>query len=255
MTNYETTLTDSPCKSAVSFLFLEESLHTRQNRKRRRGGQSDEEDNVTTVLETEDSSGSLQSTDSGIEMTKGTELQRAGDSDVELIDIMQSEMDNDDLIMVESDIDTDSEFERVNSDAELLLEEHDNVKLVHGQTTSRSPNSSRLCHPACLAAQFGPRQFYASVRNSLMDTYGCIVWCVKCLKSCCSCHRKRWTVNGQSNENPARRLRRFVVNLVRLVLDRKVFVSTLLYGLLAFLAIICQEVCMLMLLVADAETI
>ena len=37
------------------------------------------------------------------------------DSDTELIDVTQSEIDDDELMMAESDSDADSDFERVNS--------------------------------------------------------------------------------------------------------------------------------------------
>ena len=172
------------------------------------------------------------------------------DSDTELIDVTQPEIDDDDLIIVESDVDTDSDFERVNSDTELLLLENCANSTSVGSTRTRflftSPKS-RLhgCLSSCLSSQCGPRQWYDRVRNSLTDTYGCLVGCVASLRVCGKCRqRRKWTpgeVRGQTVKK-LKRLRHSVVNLVRLIFDRRIFVSTFLYGLLAFFTIMCQEV-------------
>ena len=64
-----------------------------------------------------DRNGSLQSSDSGIELSASEKI----DLDTELTDVTSDDSDVDELVMVESDIDTDYDFERVNSDTELLI--------------------------------------------------------------------------------------------------------------------------------------
>ena len=171
------------------------------------------------------------------------------DFDTELIDVTQPEIDDDELIMVESDIDTDSDFERVNSDTELLYKVvHDDsrtLKNTYAQIKlSSSCTSPRACIPECLMTQCGPRQCYGSVKNSLMDSYRCVAVCVDCLKGCGNCRRRKCTsreVKGQFI-GKLRGFRRTVVRYIRLILDRRVFISTFLYGSLAFLVVMCNEV-------------
>ena len=168
------------------------------------------------------------------------------DSDTELIDVTQPEIDDDQLIMVESDIDTDSDFERVNTDIELLLRDRKSEKLMldFNQTQGKSSIGFRTCVPECVMTQCGPRQCCGSVKNSLMDSYRCVAVCVDCLKGCGSCRKRQWTPGEVKSHFTIklRTLRHSAVSLVRLVIDRRVFLSTSLYGLLAFISIMCQEV-------------
>ena len=236
---------------SAAFLFLEETLNTKKSRK---GRDSDppvrEEGSVnsqSSTLEAIDSSCSLQSNDSGIELPSSTSLEKV-DSDTELIDVTQPEMHDDDLIIVESDIDTDSEFERVHSDTELLFKLRNDSSLGINQGRS---SSSRFRVPDCLVTQCGPRQCYGSIRNSLLDTYEFVLVIVKCLKSCSNCLRRRRTDEhsrevadrGHPLRELPKRLAYSVIIYVRLILDRRVFISILLYGTLAFLVVMCNEVC------------
>ena len=239
------------CFSAA-FLFLEESHHTKKKRRERKEESEErgrcDQDSVSSgasTLETIDSSGSLQSNDSGIELLSGGKLAKV-DSDTELIDVTQPEIDDDDLIMVESDIDTDSDFERVNSDTELLYKvvHRDTKNLKRTQMGSKPSISPRLCVPECLVSQCGPRQCYGSVRNSLLDTYECVAVSLEHLKGCCSCHQRKWTPGGVKGQ-AAGKLRgcgHSVSSYIRLICDRRVFVSTFIYGFFAFLVVMCNEV-------------
>ena len=167
------------------------------------------------------------------------------DSDTELIDVTQSEMDdhNDELMMMESDIDTDSDFERVSSDTELLVREN-RTSETHS-SHSKWSKFVKCCIPSCLVSQCGPRQCYGRVRNSLVDSYGCVLLCTECLKECDRSQRsKQWTpgeVRGQSKRT-LKGTYLSLLNLIRLIFDRRVFLSTLLYGVLAFFTIITNEV-------------
>ena len=98
---------------------------------------------------------------------------------------------------------------------------------------------------SCLIRECGPGQCYGRVRNSLADSYGCVVVCTECLKSCVNCrYTKRWTpgeVKGKAKAK-LRNARHSMLNLLCLILDRRIFLSTLLYTLLAFFTITCNEV-------------
>ena len=225
-------------------------MHTKKRRSSFQRSKEEEEESEelgeAATLVAKDSSSSLRSNDSGIEMMKNAARLDRVDSDTELIDVTQPEIDDDDLIMVESDIDTDSDFERVNSDTELLYKENKNKQLKFDDrgNESKCSISPRLCVPECLVSQCGPRQCYGSVRNSLLDTYECVAVSLEHLKGCCSCHQRKWTPGGVKGQaaGKLKGTRRSIVNLARLVLDRRVFLSTYLYGQLAFFSIMCQEV-------------
>ncbi len=191
-------------------------------------------------LETNDSSGSLLSSDSGIELKMN-----GSDSDTELIDVTQPEINDhdDELVMMESDVDADSDFERVNSDTELLVNEYK----TSTNSTSKCSRFAKRFIPSCLLRECGPGQCYGGVRNSLMDSYGCVVASVEYLKGCGKSHRhSKWStggeVRGHSKRTLVKRTYHSVLNLICLILDRRVFLSTLLYGVLAFFTIICNEV-------------
>ena len=229
----------------AGFFLLEESLHTKKGSLKKRDSHPGcEEDSSTgsdphsTSLETNDSSGFLFSNDSGIELKMN-----GSDSDTELIDVMQPEINdhNDELKIMESDTDTGSDFERVNSDTELLVSEHKT-----SNTTSKCSKVVKRFIPSCLVSECGPHQCYGRVRNSLMDSYGCVVVCMECLKGCGkSHHHSTWSteeIREHGKSTFVKRTYRSVLNLICLILDRRVFLSTLLYGVFAFFAIICNEV-------------
>ena len=62
----------------------------------------------------------MQSNDSGIELFPSDKIDS---DDAEMIDFSNEDTNSDGIVMAESDIDTDSDFERVNSDTELLVAE------------------------------------------------------------------------------------------------------------------------------------
>ena len=168
------------------------------------------------------------------------------DSDTELIDVTQPEIDDqdDELMMMESDIDTDSDFEPMSSDTELFVRKDRTSDMRSDR--SRWSKFVKQFVPSCLIRECGPRNCYGRVRNSLVDSYGCVLLCTKCLKECgyksfCS---RQWTpgeVKGQS-ARPLKGTCQSVLNIIRLIFDRRVFFSTLLFGVFAFFAIITSEV-------------
>ena len=227
----------------VAFLLLEESLHTKKGSEKEDGGSSQKRETTLNLnrLETETSSNSLQSGDSGIELSSGV---KTIGSDASLHP--PDNTSNDELTMMESDIDTDSDIEVIDSDTELLLETQSNSKNSDGSGAhSYLSRSFKSSVSSCLVRECGPRQCYGRVRNSLVDSYDCVVLCVECLKSCVTYrHGNRWRpgeVKGQA-KTKLRNAIHSVLNLLRLILDRRVFLSTLLYALLAFFTIMCNEV-------------
>ena len=230
----------------AGFFLLEESLHTKKRSIQKRDDCEENSscscDTHSTNLETNDSSGSLLSNDSGIALKMNS-----SDSDTELIDVTQSEINDhdDEMIMIESDIDTDSDFEQASSDTELLIHER-RTSDVHS-SRSKCSNFVKRFIPSCLIRECGPQQCYGRVRNSLVDSYGCVKMCTKCLKESGKSHpRKRsWTlgeVRGQSKRT-IKKMCQSMLNLIRLILlDRRVLLSTLLYGVFAFFTIITIEV-------------
>lgn len=230
----------------VAFLLLEESLDTKKRSVREDSWSNHESDrtwnDTAALLEAKDSSisSSLQSGDSGIELSNGV---KTIDPDINL---PQPDTNDDDLIMMESDIDTDSDLETINSDTELLLETEGNSKNSDDSRAHlHSPRSFVSTISSCLVSECGPEQCYGRVRNSLVDSYDCVMVCVEYLKGCMHyCHGKQWTpgeVKGQAKAT-LRKVRHSALNLLRLILDRRVFLSTLLYALLAFFDVMCNEV-------------
>ena len=192
----------------------------------------------------------MQSNDSGIELLPSDKIDS---DDAEMIDFSNEDTNSDGIVMAESDIDTDSDFERVNSDTELLVAE----RLEAKNSTKSRRNYSRFrdrgcftkfrqhCIPECIFTECAPRQCYGSARHSIMDSYESVIACVRYLKVCgTTCCRKKWAP-GEAGSGAKVKLRTFcrsIVGLVRLVVDRRVFLSTLLYGLVAFIVIISNEV-------------
>ena len=194
----------------------------------------------------------MQSNDSGIELLPGDKI----DSDTEMIDLSNDDPNPDGILMAESDIDTDSDFERVNSDTELLLSE----RLNEARNMSKTQNQSHTglhscfakfrkhCVPECIFTECAPTQCYSSARHSVIDSYESIIACIRYAKICgtrCCC-RKKWTPGETESTSDGkaklRMLCRSIVDMARLVVDRRVFLSTLLYGLVAFIVIISNEV-------------
>ena len=226
----------------AAFFFLEESHHLKKKKKGRSDSSQEESSNDSESEDKNDFPSSLQSNDSGIELLTNERI----DSDTELVDLTRSDIDDsdmDEVMVVESDIDTDSDFERVNSDTELLINERNEAKKVSSDQDCLF-KFRQLCIPECIVTQCGPKQCYHSARNSVADSYDNVVACLVCLKHCGSCCQRKWTP-GETRSGAKVKLRKAgqsVLAILRLMMDRRVFLSTLLYGLVAFLVIISNEV-------------
>ena len=237
---------------AAAFFFLEETLSTKK--KNRRKNNSPEDSAVVTSLTGDriDSSGSMQSNDSGIELLPGDKI----DSDAEMIDLSNDDRSNDGIMVAESDLETDSDFERVSSDTELLLAERLEATCTYSTRNRQNHTRSHgclaklqhYCIPECIFTECAPGQCYDSARHSVVDSYESVVTCVRCVKLCgtrwCCCRRytPRGEDTGEESGEKLTKVRRSIVDLARLVIDRRVSLSTLLYGLVAFIVIIANEV-------------
>ena len=211
----------------------------------------EEESSVDTSLsgERNDSSGSMQSNDSGIELLTNERL----DSETELYDLSNDDetLNTTDpgLLIAESDIDTDSDMERVNSDTELLISvrerERKSSNANRGCSAECWPKFRQYCIPECIFTQCSPGQCFNSARNSVMDSYESCVACVMCLKGSCTCCCKRNWSPGEAKSDGRGKLKKFgrsVFGVLWLMVDRRVFLSTLMYGLTSFVIIISNEV-------------
>ena len=235
----------------ASFFFLEESLHTKR-RNRRFNGEEGSVIDTSLSEERNDSSSSMQSNDSGIELVTSERRK----SDTELLDLSNGDIDDideyttspDGLLMAESDVDTDSDFERVDSGTELLIaerqEEAKNLRRSQGRLQNCLIKFREVCIPECIFTQCTPTHCYHSARHSVVDSYENTVACLECLKVSCSCWGQRWTPGeaGSGGRVKLRKAGRSFIDVLRLMLDRRVFLSTLLYGLLSFVSIISNEV-------------
>ena len=180
-----------------AFFFLDETLHTKAKKRP-----------TSRAEASSDSDHHLPSLDSGIEMIQQGEVTDADDSDVEML--VPSEA----VRIVESDIDSQSDFENVSSDTELLIEERrEEVRIQNaiGRVGRAKRNLVRY------------RQ-----------------QCTSCVTCCLDCTpRKACTLVGTKLRAGGSKMKL----MLRLIRDRRVIISTLLYGMLAFATIIVQEVC------------
>ena len=134
-------------------------------------------------------------------------MTEADESDVELLVPSQT------IQIVESDIDSQSDFENVSSDTELLLDER--------REEVRFQNKLGLLGRA--------KRNLLSYRQQ----------CKSCVTCCLDCTpRKACMLVGTKLRAGGSKLKM----MLRLIRDRRVIISTSLYGLLAFATIITQEV-------------
>ena len=192
--------------STVAFVFLDETLHTKKKKKisRRVSDQSDSSQSSDVEMRKQGSGEQLETDDSEIEMNGTASL------------------------IAESDIDSQSDFEIVSaesSDVELLV---------------RAPRHNKR------------RRWIAKVKNApskvvvrakkrfhhyRQQCVSCVMWWTQC-KCECSVEKTKSYVVEKSKAGVAKL--KMMLNLLR---DRRVLLSTGLYGLLGFITIISNEVC------------
>lgn len=197
----------------------------------------------------------MQSNDSGIELLPSDKV----DSDTEMIHNIMSNDDidpsPDGIMMAESDIDTDSDFERVNSDTELLIAERLEARKLTSKIHNQYHNSRlrncfttfrKHCVPECIFTECAPTQCYVSARHSVIDSYEGVAACVRYTKICGTrcCGHNKWTPGESGAKAKLKMFRRLIVDVARLMVDRRVCLSTMLYGMVAFVVIISNEVIM-----------
>ena len=139
---------------------------------------------------------------------QGEVTEAADESDVELL------VPSETIQIVESDIDSQSDFETVSSDTELLLEER--------RAEVRFQNE--------LGHLGRAKRKLLSYRQQCKS---CVTCCLECTP------RKACTLLGTKLRAGGSKLKM----MLRLIRDRRVIISTSLYGMLAFGSIIIQEVC------------
>ena len=205
--------------STVAYLFLDETLHT----KKKKGGSQREQEGVSGQSDSSQLDSSQVSSNSDIEMVK--QDGETEDSDVE----MQQLSGASDLI-VESDIDSQSDYEVVSaesSDVELLLRVPE-----HKKHRRRRVTRVRNYAPSEVAVRVKERAHHYQKQCVL-----CMSWCTHC-KEECTLQNTRSFVVSKLKAGVAK-----LKTMITLLRDRKVLLSTVLYGLTSCISITSNEVC------------
>ena len=187
----------------VAFVFLDETLHTKKKKKISR--------------RVSDQSDCSQSSD--IEMKSGDQVE-TDDSEIE--------MNGTATLIAESDIDSQSDFEIVSaesSDVELLVRVPRHNKRKRWIAKVKNAPSKVV-----VRAKEG-------LHHYRQQCVSCVTWCTQC-KCECSVEKTKSYVVEKSKAGVAKL--KMMLNLLR---DRRVLLSTGLYGLLGFITIISNEVC------------
>ena len=203
--------------STVAYVFLDETLHTKK-----KDGSQREQQGVSGQ-----SDSSHVSCNSDIEMMTqdGEEVERE-DSDAE----MQQLSGTSDLI-AESDIDSQSDYEIVSaesSDVELLLRVPEHEKHRRRWLLNRVRNYA----PSKVAVRAKER-----AHHYRKQCISCVTWCTHCKEECTPRNTRSFVV-GKLKAGVAK-----LKMLLTVMRDRRVLLSTVLYGLMSCIAITSNEVC------------
>ena len=213
--------------SIAAWLFLDETLH-RKKKKPHQYEPSDQSDEISTPSQNTD--------DSGIELSASDPLMTPvrEDSDTEMVDLsptdnIQNDQDNDPILMADSDIDTDNDFDLISSDTELMIRER-------GGSGNKRQCPRKLCfNPLYPCIKFKERIIDCVATPIAIITY---LWSTE--------KRGSWSPRKAfSKETISRKTKSALQSVKRtggLMLDRRVFLGTFLYGLYAFIGIMSVEV-------------
>ena len=186
------------------------------------------------VSSSEASGESAPSNDSGIGLNPATQQ---SDSDTEMINLGDGGVEaTEEIVIAESDIDTESDFETDTSDTDLL------IKTTGSQLQKPSPQQRIL---NCL----NPLPLFLKIKDRFTDCFSSIVACVTCVAGCklcmgCSSGGQKCSLHSV-RRGAVCRLKKIGSKLLQtglLFKDRRVLLSTLLYGLASFIFIIQNEV-------------
>ena len=194
--------------STVAFMFLDETLHTKKKKKKSQAEQ------------VSDQSDCSQSAD--IEMKKQGSGGRTETNDSEI------EMNGTASLIAESDIDSQSDFEIVSaesSDVELLVRVPQHNKRRRWITKVKNAPSK--------AAERAKEELH----HYRQQCISCVMWCTQC-KCECSVEKTKSFVMEKSKAGLCKL--KMMLGLLR---DRRVLLSTGLYGLLGFTTVLSNEVC------------
>ena len=200
--------------ATVAYVFLDETLHTKK-----KGGSQREQEGASGQ-----SDSSHVSCNSDIEMmTQDGEEVETANSDAEL-------GGTSDLI-AESDIDSQSDYEVVSaesSDVELLLRVPEHKKHRRRRLLNRVRNYA----PSKVAVRAKER-----AHHYRKQCISCATWCTHCKEECTPRSTRSFVV-GKVKAGVAK-----LKMMLLLMLDRRVLLSTMLYGVIACITIISNEVC------------
>ena len=187
-------------------MFLDETLHTKKKKKKSR-----------RVSDQSDCS-----------LSSDIEMRQQGSGERTETDDSEIEMNGTTSLIAESDIDSQSDFEIVSaesSDVELLVRAPQHSKRRRWITRIKNAPSK-----AAERAKEGLRHY----REQCIS---CVMWCTQC-KCECSVEKTKSYVVKKSKAGVAKL--KMMLGLLR---DRRVLLSTGLYGLLGFTTVLSNEVC------------
>ena len=200
--------------ATVAYVFLDETLHTKK-----KGGSQREQEGASGQ-----SDSSHVSCNSDIEMmTQDGEEVETANSDAELGGTSN--------LIAESDIDSQSDYEVVSaesSDVELLLRVPEHKKHRRRRLLNRVRNYA----PSKVAVRVKERAHHYQRQCVL-----CATWCTHCREECTPRSTRSFVV-GKVKAGVAK-----LKMMLLLMLDRRVLLSTMLYGVIACITIISNEVC------------
>ena len=213
--------------SIAAWLFLDETLH-KKIKKPPQDEPSDQSDDISTPSQSTD--------DSGIDLSASDPLMTPvrEDSDTEMvnlspIDSIQSDMDDAPILMADSDVDTDNDFDAISSDTELMIRER-------GRSGNRRQCPRKLC--------FNPLYPCIKFKERIV---GCVATPVAIIAYFWNAEKRgSWSPRKALNKKTiSRKAMSVLLGLKRtavLMLDRRVFLGTFLYALYAFIGIMSVEV-------------
>ena len=209
---------------SVTWLFLDETLHKTKS----------VSEDVANIGRSSPSN-----EDSGIGLNPAS--QSVDDSDTEMIDLTTAAAADSKQLettaIVDSDIDTESDFESVTSDTELLIQTNTNLQ---GEPTKLHRKKLQS-----ILSSLNPLPLFITIKNRFSDCFRTLVICFTCIASCELCSKLKaggWRCTPQGLRSGAATRLKQLGQTARLLADRRIFLSVSLYGLTSFIFIMQNEV-------------
>lgn len=175
------------------------------------------------------------------------------DSDTEMIDLTTTGAAADSkqletTAIVDSDIDTESDFESVTSDTDLLIQTNTNLQ--------GEPTKLHWKKLQSILSSLNPLPLFIMIKNRFSDCFQTLVICFTCIASCELCSKLKaggWRCTPQGLRSGAVTRLKQLGQTARLLADRRIFLSVSLYGLTSFIFILQNELLPLLLVTSHVH--